>query len=166
MENIKQKTYDTLNSLGIVYEKYEHKPMNTIADAADLDEKIGIPICKNLFLSTRHQTEFYLLFMEGAKKFHTGKVSKQVGVPRMTFADDEHMWEYLKIKPGSVSPLGLLYDTEKKVSLLVDEDVLNMEKVSLHPCDNTATIVIKTKDLLEKILPACGHTYQTVKMEP
>lgn len=165
MESMKQKTYDILKELGIAYEKYDHEPLYTIEAAAELDKKIGFPICKNLFLSTRHQTEFYLLFMMGEKKFNTGKVSKQVGVPRMTFADDVHMWEYLKIRPGAVSPLGLLYDAENQVKFLIDSDVLNMEKVSIHPCDNTATIVMKTKDLLEIILPACGHGYQVITVE-
>ncbi|NLK37897.1 MAG: prolyl-tRNA synthetase associated domain-containing protein [Epulopiscium sp.] len=165
MENIKQITYDKLKELGISYDVYDHEPLYTIEAAAELDKKIGFPICKNLFLSTKHQTEFYLLFMMGEKKFRTGSVSKQVGVPRMTFGDDGHMWEYLKIRPGAVSPLGLLYDTEHHVNFLIDSDVLNMEKISIHPCDNTSTIVIQTKDLLEKILPACGHAYRVVTVE-
>lgn len=165
MENVEQKTYEALDKLGIAYDKYEHEPLFTIEAAAELDKKIGFTICKNLFLSTRHQTEFYLLFMDGNKKFNTGKVSKQVGVPRMTFADDEHMWEYLNIRPGSVSPLGLLNDKGMNVKLLIDSDILAMEKVSMHPCVNTATVVIKTKDLLETILPFCGHTYEVVTVD-
>lgn len=165
MEEREQITYDFLDKLGIQYEKYEHEPLMTIADATELDKKIGFEICKNLFLSSRHSTEFYLLVMVGSKKFNTGKVSKQINVPRMTFADDEHMMEYLNIKPGSVSPLGLINDSENNVNLLFDEDVLNMEKIAVHPCVNTATLVIKTKDIIEKILPACGHDYIKVTVD-
>ena len=114
MEHTEQRVYEILEELKIDYIKYEHEPLYTIEAAKELDKKMGFSICKNLFLSSRHKTEFYLLFMEGSKKFNTGKVSKQVGVPRMTFADGEHMWEYLKIHPGAVSPLGLLFDTQKK----------------------------------------------------
>ena len=137
----------------------------TIAAAEELDKKIGLEICKNLFLSTRHSTEFYLLVMVGSKKFNTGKVSKQIGVPRMTFADDEHMLEFLDIKPGSVSPLGLINDKNNNVKLLIDSDVVNMEKIAVHPCVNTATIVLKTKDLLEKVIPACGHDFTVVTVD-
>ena len=137
----------------------------TIAAAEELDKKIGLEICKNLFLSTRHSTEFYLLVMVGSKKFNTGKVSKQIGVPRMTFADDEHMLEFLDIKPGSVSPLGLINDKNNNVKLLIDSDVVNMEKIAVHPCVNTATVVLKTKDLLEKIIPACGHDFTVVTVD-
>ena len=159
MEEREKRTYEFLDNLGVPYEKYEHEAIMTIEAAEELDKKMGLEICKNLFLSTRHSTEFYLLLMVGSKKFNTGKVSKQINVPRMTFAGDDYMLEYLDIRPGSVSPLGLMNDKGNNVNLLIDEDVLNMEKIAVHPCVNTATLVIKTKDLIEKILPACGHSY-------
>lgn len=165
MEDIEQRVYEILEGLKIDYIKYEHEPLYTIEAAKELDKKMGFSICKNLFLSSRHKTEFFLLFMEGSKKFNTGKVSKQVGVPRMTFAGEEPMWEYLKIHPGAVSPLGLLFDTEKKVHFLIDKDVLKMEKIAMHPCVNTATVALSTKDFIEKILPASGHDYRMVVLE-
>lgn len=162
MEEREKRTYEFLDNLGVPYEKYEHEAIMTIEAAEELDKKMGLEICKNLFLSTRHSTEFYLLLMVGSKKFNTGKVSKQINVPRMTFAGDDYMLEYLDIRPGSVSPLGLMNDKGNNVNLLIDEDVLNMEKIAVHPCVNTATLVINTKDLIEKILPACGHSYTKV----
>ena len=162
MEDRERRTYEFLDGLGVPYEKYEHEPIMTIDAAAELDKKMGLEICKNLFLSTRHSTEFYLLLMAGSKKFNTGKVSKQINVPRMTFAGDGYMLEYLDIRPGSVSPLGLINDRDNHVGLLIDADVLEMEKIAVHPCVNTATLVIRTEDLTERILPACSHTYTRV----
>lgn len=159
---MEQKIYEILNQLNICYTKYEHEPLYTIEAAKKLDEEMGFPICKNLFLSSRHQTEFFLLFMDGSKKFNTGKVSKQMSVPRMTFAGEVPMWEYLKIHPGAVSPLGLFFDTTQKVQFLIDEDVLNMEKIAMHPCVNTATVALSTKDFIEKVLPASKHNYKVV----
>ena len=164
-QQLEQKTYELLDNLKIEYEVYQHEPMFTIEAAEEMDKKIGVPICKNLFLSTRHSTEFYLLFMQGHKKFHSGTVSKKLKVPRLTFGKDEYMTQFLKVQPGSVTPLSLFFDTENKVNLLVDSDVFKMEKISVHPCVNTATVVIKTSDFLEKILPACGHTYQEMNLE-
>ena len=142
MEEREKRTYEFLDNLGVPYEKYEHEAIMTIEAAEELDKKMGLEICK--------------------KKFNTGKVSKQINVPRMTFAGDDYMLEYLDIRPGSVSPLGLMNDKGNNVNLLIDEDVLNMEKIAVHPCVNTATLVINTKDLIEKILPACGHSYTKV----
>lgn len=162
MEDRERRTYEFLNGLGVSYERYEHEPIMTIDAAKELDIKMGLEICKNLFLSTKHSTEFYLLLMVGSKKFNTGKVSKQINVPRMTFAGDGYMLEYLDIRPGSVSPLGLINDRDNHVGLLIDADVLEMEKIAVHPCVNTATLVIRMKDLTERILPACSHTYTRV----
>jgi Ala-tRNA(Pro) deacylase len=74
------------------------------------------------------------------------------------------MLELLDIRPGSVSVLGLMNDRERRVHLLVDEDVLKQTHVGCHPCVNTSTLRFSTKDLLEKILPATGHTVQTVHL--
>lgn len=101
MEEREKRTYEFLDNLGVPYEKYEHEAIMTIEAAEELDKKMGLEICKNLFLSTRHSTEFYLLLMVGSKKFNTGKVSKQINVPRMTFAGDDYMLEYLDIRPGN-----------------------------------------------------------------
>lgn len=165
MEDREKRTYEFLDGLGIKYERYTHEAVMTIAAAEDIEKKIGLKICKNLFLSTRHGSEFYLLTMDGSKKFNTGKVSKQIGVPRMTFADEGHMLEYLDIHPGSVSPLGLMNDKENRVKFLLDSDILDREAIAVHPCVNTATLVIGLKDFIEKVLPACGHDYTAVKVD-
>lgn len=158
------KIYEVLKELKIEYKLFEHEAIFTVEAAENIDKKIGVPICKNLFLSTNKGQDFYLLTMVGEKKFNTGKVSKQVGVPRMTFADAQHMQEFLDITPGSVSPLGLINDKGQKVKFLIDKDVLEMEKISVHPCVNTATVLIKTEDLLKKILPFCNHHYEVVEV--
>lgn len=164
MEDREKRTYEFLDKLGIGYELYRHKAVMTIEDASEIDKKIGLHISKNLFLSTRHSTEFFLLFMQGNKKFNTGKVSKQIGVPRMTFASNDFMLEYLDILPGSVSPLGLMNDKENHVKFLIDSDIIKEEKVAMHPCVNTATLVMALSDLADKVLPACGHSVTVVEV--
>ena len=114
-------------------------------------------ICKNLFLCNRQETDFYLLMMPGGKKFKTKELSKQIGASRLSFAKDEYMLKYLDITPGSVSVLGLMNDKEKKVRLVVDEDVTKGEYIGCHPCINTSSIRLKTADLMEIILPDLGY---------
>ena len=164
MEKKEQKIYDFFQELKIPYTVYEHEALFTIEAAEELDKKLGLEICKNLFLSSRHGTEFFLLLMPGHKKFRTGEVSKQLHVPRMTFASAQEMELFLGVTPGSVTPLGLINDKENKVKLLIDRDVLKEEKIAVHPLVNTATVVINTKDLIEKLLPAFGHDYIAVEM--
>ena len=156
--------YRIFDELNIEYKVIHHEAVYTIDAAKDIDKQLGVAICKNLFLSSRHGSEFYLLFMEGDKKFNTGKVSKQIGVPRMTFSGGEKMEELLGVHPGSVTPLGLLNDSENKVGFLIDSDVVKSEYVSMHPLVNTATVLIKTDDLLNKVLPYAKHNYTVVEV--
>lgn len=162
MEDREKIVYNILDQLEIEYEIFRHAPVMTIEAAKEVDEQIGFPICKNLFLSARHGAEYFLLLMPGVKKFQTGQVSKQLGVPRMTFAGEGPMLAYLNLLPGSVSPMGLLHDKENQVRFLIDKDLVKQEKVAVHPCVNTATVVLKMEDLLKKVMPFCGHSVTEV----
>ena len=118
---------------------------------------MGCEICKNLFLTNRQMTEVWLLLMLGEKPFKTKLLSKQIGSARLSFASPEQMLRYLDITPGSVSVLGLMNDSEKKVRLLIDRDLLGQESIGMHPCINTSSLRVKTADLTEKLLPAMEH---------
>ena len=129
-----------------------------------IDAVLGVVICKNLFLCNRQKTVFYLLMMPGDKKFRTKELSSQINSARLSFADPEDMLKYLDIEPGAVSIMGLMNDTGHDVQLLVDEDVLKDEYIGCHPCVCTSSLKIRTQDILEKFLPATGHTVRTVRL--
>lgn len=156
--------YDLLDLLEIPYERLDHDVTPSIEACHGVDERLGIRICKNLFLCNRQKTDFYLLMMPGDKVFHTKDLSKQLGCARLSFADAEHMDEYLHITPGSVSIMGLMNDTEGQVRLLIDREVAEMEYLGFHPCVNTSSLKARTQDILEKFLPAVGHTPTVVDL--
>lgn len=122
-------------------------------------------ICKNLFLCNRQQTQFYLLMLPGDKHFNTKFLSTELGCARLSFAEERQMTALLGIHPGSVSPLGLMNDTEKKVMLVVDKDLLNTEHSGCHPCINTSTLKLSIRNLLEKFVPSTGHEYKVVTLQ-
>ena len=156
--------YDFLESLGVDFERVDHAPAMTMEICAEIDKILGATICKNLFLCNRQQTDFYLLMMPDNKPFKTKNLSQQIGSSRLSFATPEHMEQYLNITPGSVSVLGLMNDTENKVTLLIDTDVLKDDFFGCHPLINTSSLKIKTKDLTEKIIPALGNNFKTVEL--
>lgn len=158
------RTYELLDQLGIPYERVDHAPAETMELCREIDAVLGAPICKNLFLCNRQGTVFYLLMMPGDKPFKTKELSAQIGSARLSFASPEKMLEYLDIRPGAVSVMGLMNDTTGAVQLLVDEDVLKGEFVGCHPCVNTSSLKLSTKDLFGCFLPAVGHAYQTVHL--
>ncbi len=156
--------YRALNELQVEFMRADHAPAMTMEDCVAIGEAIGAPVCKNLFLCNRQMTVFYLLLMPGDKPFKTKELSAQIGAARLSFASPEYMEKYLHTTPGSASVLGLLFDHERSVKLLIDEDVLVHPMIGAHPCINTSTLAFKTEDLLERILRHTGHTPQTVKL--
>ena len=136
----------------------------TMEACAAIDEVLNATICKNLLLCNRQCTAFYLLMIPGDKHFKTSVLSKEIGSSRLSFAAPEYMEKYLDITPGSVSVLGLMNDKDNHVELLVDEDVLKGEYFGCHPCINTSSLRIATKDLMEKIIPAMGHAPRIVTL--
>ena len=151
------RSYALLDSLGLEYRRVDHEHADTIEACEQVEGLLECKICKNLFLTNRQQTDFYLLIMPGEKPFKTKLLSKQIGSARLSFASPEHMEKYLDITPGSVSILGLMNDKSGAVRLLVDRDLLNEEYFGCHPCINTSSLRLKTADVLEKLLPAMGH---------
>lgn len=151
------RVYAFLDSLGIEYNRVDHEPAMTMEACEEVDKALGAVMCKNLFLSNRQETVFYLLLIPGDKPFKTKDLSSQLGVARLSFGKAEYMEEYLDITPGSLTVLGLMNDKENNVQLLIDEDVLSAELIGCHPCVNTSSLSIKVKDLKEKIIPALKH---------
>lgn len=158
------RTYDLLDRLGVEYDRVDHAPAMTMEDCKEVDEILESMVCKNLFLCNRQETAFYLLMIPDTKVFHTKDLSAQIGSARLSFAKPEYMEQFLDITPGSVSVMGLMNDTEHRVQLLIDEDVLASEYVGCHPCINTSSIRFRTSDLVEKILPAMEHDFIKVKL--
>ena len=155
------KVYDVLDSLGMEYEQIDHAPAMTMEVCRDIDEALGATICKNLFLCNRQKTQFYLLMIPGDKAFHTKEISSQIRSARLSFGDPEFMEEFLDITPGAVSVMGLMNDTGNHVRLLVDEDILKGEFLGCHPCVNTSSLKLRTRDVFGTFLNAV-HQDMTV----
>lgn len=155
--------YDLLDSLFIPYQRVDHDAAFNMEVCEEIDKVLApAVICKNLFLCNRQKTQFYLLMIREDKKFLTKEISSQIGSSRLSFADAEYMEKFLNIEPGAVSVMGLMNDSENRVQLLIDRDVLNARWVGCHPCVNTSSIRLYVKDLLEKFLPHVQHDYKEV----
>lgn len=163
-EDKELKVYDMLDSIGVEYFRVDHPVTDTMEECREIDKVLGVSMCKNLFLCNRQSTKFYLLMMPGDKPFRTRDLSSQLASNRLSFADEKYMEEYLNIKPGAVSVMGLMNDGEKHVQLVIDEEILKDESVGCHPCVNTSSLSIKIDDLLNKFLPAVEHDYIAVKL--
>ena len=161
------RVYDFLDKLGVQYQRIDHEAAMTMEACEEIDHALGdnTTICKNLFLCNRQETDFYLLLMPGDKPFKTKDLSAQIHSARLSFAKPEYMEKYLDTTPGSVSVLGLMNDSEKKVQLLIDEDVMKEPYFGCHPCINTSTIRLKTSDVFDRLTHALHHDYTLVTLK-
>lgn len=152
------RTYDLLDACQIAYQRVDHRPAMDMEACAEIDQALTGMICKNLFLCDRHEREFYLLMIPGNKRFQTKELSAKLGTTRLSFAGEDHMLRLLNLTPGSVSVMGLMNDADHRVQLVIDEDVVKDAYICCHPCINTSSIQFPMADLLEKVLPAMGHS--------
>ena len=160
------RVYDFLDKLGVEYQRVDHEAAMTMEACEEIDRTLGdgTAICKNLFLCNRQETDFYLLLMPGDKPFKTKDLRTKTNAARLSFADESYMEEFLDITPGSVSIMGLMNDTDNHVQLLMDKEVLEGESLGCHPCINTSSLKLKTKEVMEKFLPAVHHEAVIVEL--
>jgi Ala-tRNA(Pro) deacylase len=133
-------------------------------DCAAISAVLGVDICKNLVLTPRNRSAFYLLCLPGDKHFLTKDFSKQIGSSRLSFATAEDMQELLGVQPGSASILSLMNDSDHRVTLAIDRQVMEAEYFGCHPCRNTSSVKLKTVDVLETFLKHTGHEVTIVEL--
>ncbi|MDC1054544.1 prolyl-tRNA synthetase associated domain-containing protein [Alphaproteobacteria bacterium] len=129
-------------------EVHQHDPLFTVEDSKKLRGKINGAHSKNLFLKNK-KNEFFLLSCEEADKIELKKISKSLGLGNVSFAKKEYLEQYLKIKPGSVSPFALLNDDDASVNFYLEQTLYESKFVNFHPLINTFTITIETNKFIE-----------------
>ena len=149
--------YDFLDGLGIPYTRLDHEAIFTMEGCREAGELLGISLCKNLFLCNAQRTRFYLLLMPGKKRFVTREFCAQIHSPRLSFGSPELLERTLDLTPGSVSILGLMNDSEKQVQLAIDREVYEEPYFGCHPCINTSSLKMESREIWDKFLPAVGH---------
>lgn len=154
-----------LKKLNIDYEIITHPPAFTLEECKEISKAIDGVICKNLLLKNDSGKNIYLLMMSPDKRFVTKDVSKKLGSSRLSFASGEYMESLLNTSPGSLSITSLIFNKEKTVHLAIESSILKNDYICCHPSDNTATLKIKTADVLDIFIPSLGITPQIIDIE-
>lgn len=154
MSDIQNNVLARLRQWEISYEVMEHAPVHTMEDCKIVEQHFGVPMPKNLFLTPRNQSAFYLCVVRPQISFKTADVSRQIGSSRLSFASAEKLWDLLRTLPGAISPLGLLFDEDVRVQLLMDRALQNASVLVFHPCENTASVALTSEAFFDVFLPA------------
>ncbi len=154
---------ELLDKMGIKYRRYEHAAARTMQDCEGIGADVGAEHFKNLFLTNRKGDKFYLLLICADKPFRTGEVSKRLNSSRLSFASDTQLFDKLGLIPGSVTPMALYRESARDVVVAIDEDILKMNMVCVHPCVSSASLAISLSDLLA-FIKAMGNEVRAVSV--
>lgn len=148
--------YETLQRLGILFERYEHPPVFTAEDAAIHWAPIPAVACKNLFLRNKKGNRQYLVILAIDAQVDLQQLCRRLGDDRFSFGSAERLMASLGVTPGSVSPFALINDPKQSVRVIVDSRLRHAERLIFHPNINSASVTISGKDL-ERFLASTGH---------
>ena len=155
--------YSLLERLEIQFEYHEHPPLATIEDAKIHWVNYNSGRCKNIFFRNHKGDRHYLVILEHLRQLNIRDLEKKLKQGKLTFASDQRLKKYLGVEPGSVSPFGLINDSEKHVHLFIDEKLNEFDRLTFHPNINTASLVISKSDFL-KFLEYTGNTFEFIRL--
>lgn len=171
-----EKVEKFLETHGIDYVTHHHPPLPTIELALEYWKNIDSTHCKNLFFRNHKGNRHYLVVFECHKELGIHALEKSLKQGKLSFASPERMERCLGLLPGSVSPFGLIndmghqemtkehFENGHRVKLFLDADLQNAERLSFHPCDNTASTVISNADFI-RFLKIWGGEYEWINVE-
>ncbi len=142
MEDQKKRVYDALDKLMFKYEEVEQDHIPTMKDTNRLRLPDPRKLCKNLFLRDSKGKRHFLVTCEESKKVDLKALGRQLGGGNLSFASEDRLEKYLGLKQGSVSPFGLMNDTDHAVEFFIDKDLSRCKSLGIHPLENTATVFL------------------------
>jgi len=151
----KKQLYEFLDALNIQYQIFNHPPVYTVEEAAELAKNVPGAACKNLFLKDSKK-RFWLISACADTKIELKKLSKSLSAPELRFASSELLLEHLGVLPGSVTPFGLIHQNATNINVILDKKLQDHDLVGFHPLENNATIVLNPNDLI-KFIQACKN---------
>lgn len=161
----KKQIYEYIKNKQIWYEITEHKAVYSMSEISEVEIPYPESDAKNLFVRDDKKENYYLITVRGNKRVNLKEFRKENNTRPLSFASEKELKDMIQILPGSVSPLGILNDKENKVKVFLDKEFIEKtDIIGIHPNDNTATIWLKTKDLIN-IIKEQGNKVELVEIK-
>ncbi len=157
------KIYEALKQYNINYQYYEHEAVPTIELAKIYKKGIPATHCKNIFLRNHKGSKHYFVVIEQSKNVDIRKLELILKQGKLSFASEKRLKKYLGVMPGAVSPLGLIYDTDKNAKVFIDSSLKDSERLSFHPNVSDASVVVSGIDL-ERYLKELGIEWEYISL--
>ena len=147
--------YALFEAHGISFTHNEHPPLHTVEESKELRGDLPGAHVKNMFLKDKKDQLWLVTCME-YRKIRIRDLEKQIGAAKASFGKPELLWERLGIRPGAVSPFGLINDPEHKVRVVLDQQMLESDPINAHPLHNEATTTVNRADF-RQFFEITGH---------
>lgn len=157
------KLYELLKQLNIQFDYIEHPAAPTIEIAKQYWEGHDAQHCKNLFFRNHKGNKHFLVLLNCDQEMDIHLIEKQLKQGKLSFASPERLQKWLGVTPGSVTPFGLIHDTTHHVHVFIDETLQKAERLSFHPCINTASLIISKSDFI-KFLEYCQNSFEWIHL--
>lgn len=145
----KADIYALLDARGIWHEVTEHAAVFNMAELADVELPYPEVDAKSLFVRDDKKRNHYLITVKGDKQVDLKAFRQRNGTRSLSFASADDLLAILGLIPGAVTPLGVLNDVDRRVQVFLDEEFLaEPGLIGVHPNDNTATVWLRTNDLI------------------
>ena len=158
----KKETYQFLNDHGVDYEITEHKAVFNMEELNAIELPYPDWGAKNLFVRDDKKKNYYLITVKGDKRVDLKEFRKKHGLRVLSFASADDLMRFMGLTPGSVTPLGLLNDTEHHIHFYLDSEFVG-NRIGIHPNDNSATVWLYADDLV-KLLQENGSNVEIVEI--
>ena len=158
-----QVVFDFLDRHEIRYAWYEHPEAPTIEIARQHWRDDGSKHCKNLFFRNHKGNRHYLVCFDAEQSMAIHDLEQRLHQGKLSFASEQRMERWLGLRPGSVSPFGLINDPENHTHLFLDANLRNYPALSFHPNDNRATVVIPLEEFL-RYLSLVGNSFEFIEL--
>lgn len=155
-----QEAYALLERLDIKFERLDHVPITSVEN---LDFTLPGQQVKNLFLKDKKSRRFYLVLLHDQKQANLSQLAEILGEKKLSFANDDQVRDMLRVEPGTITPLSLLFDPDNKIQLIVDAAVDQSTTIGVHPFVNDQTLNIEFSDFL-RFLEDIGHSIKVVDL--
>ena len=163
MTATKDELLARLDTLGIDAVTHAHPPVFTVEESRDLRGSLPGAHCKNLFMKDKKGVVWLLSCLED-RPVDMKRLKRQLGSGHLSFGKPDLLMECLGVEPGSVTPFGLINDTERRVRGALDKAMMAMDPVNFHPLINSATTALSPDGLL-RFIESCGHRPQLVDLD-
>jgi Ala-tRNA(Pro) deacylase len=161
---LEKEVYEKLDELNISFDRVDNDVVESMEECLEIDNKLGTEIRKTIIVCNEKKTQFYLVVLPGEKRFDSKEFRNKMECSRVSFARAEDMERVLGVLPGSATVMSVIKDTDNIVQVVIDKEVADEEFFGCNTGANTRHIKIKTKDLIDVILPSLNHEPKIIEL--